>query len=156
ANSEFVLSRGRGRILTASSAPSFLTLAPVPEHPAPELLRRLEHEYSLSAELDAAWAVRPILLTRNHDRTTLILEDPGGQPLDRLLAKRMELGQFLRIGVGLCAALRQLHSRGLVHKDIKPTNALVNPDTGQVWLMGFGIASRLPRERQAPAPPEFI
>ena len=32
----------------------------------------------------------------------------------------------------------------------------MNSVTGQVWLMGFGIASRLPRERQAPAPPEVI
>ena len=32
----------------------------------------------------------------------------------------------------------------------------MNPATGQVWLTGFGIASRLPRERQAPEPPEFI
>ena len=50
----------------------------------------------------------------------------------------------------------KLHERGLVHKDIKPVNLLVNHNTGSVKLTGFGIASRLPRERQAPAPPEFI
>jgi serine/threonine protein kinase len=43
-----------------------------------------------------------------------------------------------------------------VHKDIKPANVLVNSATGQVWLMGFGIASRLPRERQSPDSPEFL
>jgi predicted ATPase len=43
-----------------------------------------------------------------------------------------------------------------VHKDIKPANVLVDSATGQVWLMGFGIASRLPRERQPPEPPEFL
>ena len=68
----------------------------------------------------------------------------------------MELGQLLRFAIGLSAALVQLHARGLIHKDIKPANVLVNPSTGQVWLMGFGIASRLPRERQSPEPPEFI
>jgi PAS domain S-box-containing protein len=151
---EFVL--GRGRHPTTSSAPSILVLAPVGEHPAPELLRRLEHEYALSAELDAVWAVRPILLTRNQGRPTLILEDPGGEPLDRLLGAPIELGQFLPIAVGLCAALRQLHGRGFIHKDIKPANVLVTSETGQVRLMGFGIASRLPRERQPPEPPEVI
>ena len=50
----------------------------------------------------------------------------------------------------------RLHARGVIHKDIKPTNVLVNAATGQVWLTGFGIASRLRRERQAPQPPEFI
>ncbi len=153
---DFVLYRGRHRAFPASGTPSVLALAPAREHPAPELLRTLEREYSLRAELDAAWAVRPVLLTRNEGRTTLILEDPGGEPLDRLLGKPIELGQFLRIAVGLCAAVRQLHGRGLIHKDIKPANVLVHPDTGQIRLMGFGIASRLPRERQAPAPPEVI
>ena len=49
-----------------------------------------------------------------------------------------------------------MHERGLIHKDIKPANILVDVASGGVWLTGFGIASRLPRERQAPAPPEVI
>ena len=86
-------------------------------------------------------------------RAMLVLEDPGGEPLDRLLGAPMD-GRFLRIAIGIAAALRQVHERGLVHKDIKPANILVNGATGEVWLTGFGIASRLPRERQAPEPPE--
>jgi serine/threonine protein kinase len=66
------------------------------------------------------------------------------------------LRQFLRLAIGLSAALGRLHERGLVHKDIKPSNVLINSATGQVWLTGFGIASRLPREHQAPEPPEFL
>jgi len=80
----------------------------------------------------------------------------GGEPLDRLVRQPMEIGRFLRFAVALSAALRQLHERGLIHKDIKSANAVVDPKTGHVWLTGFGIASRLPRERQSPDPPEFI
>src|SRR2546428_6450725 len=68
----------------------------------------------------------------------------------------MELGLFLRVAVGLASALRQLHAQGIIHKDIKPANLLVDTATGRVWLMGFGIASQLRRERQAPEPPEVI
>ena len=68
----------------------------------------------------------------------------------------MEIGKFLRLAVSLAAALGRLHERGLIHKDIKPTNIFVNSATDQVWLTGFGIASRLPRERQSPEAPEFI
>src|SRR6185503_9311290 len=37
-----------------------------------------------------------------------------------------------------------------------PAHVLVNTATGQAWLTGFGISSRLPRERQTPDPPETI
>src|SRR5882757_3345449 len=126
------------------------------EHPSPGHVDRLAHEYGLRDELDGRSAVRPLALVREHGRTVLLLEDPGGEPLDRLLGRPMEMGRFLRFATGLSAALRQLHERGLIHKDIKPANVLVNSATGQVWLMGFGIASRLPRERQSPEPPELV
>ncbi len=124
--------------------------------PTPGLVDRLTHEYALKDELDGRSAVRPLALLREHGRTMLLFEDPGGEPLDRLLGRPMEVGQFLHFAIGLSVALRQLHERGLIHKDIKPANVLANSANGQVWLMGFGIATRLPRERQTPEPPEFI
>ena len=135
---------------------TILSVAPVSEHPVPGILERLEHEYSLRDELDSEWAARPLALIRREGRPMLILEDPGGEPLDRLLGQPMELSRFLRFAVGLAAALGKLHQRGLIHKDIKPANILVNSAAGAVWLTGFGIASRLPRERQSPEPPEVI
>jgi PAS domain S-box-containing protein len=119
-------------------------------------VERLEHEYALKAELDADWAARPIALTHHNDRMTLVLEDPGGVPLDRLLGRPLGVSHFLRIAIPLAGALRRVHERGLIHKDIKPANILLDAASGGVWLTGFGIASRLPRERQAPAPPESI
>ena len=85
-----------------------------------------------------------------------MLEDPGDEPLDRLVREPMELGQFLRLGIRLSAAMSGLHRRGVIHKEIKPGNVLVNPSTGEVRLTGFGIATRLPRQRQSPESPEFI
>jgi serine/threonine protein kinase len=126
------------------------------EHPAPAALDRLAHEYSLKDELDGAWAVRPLALERDRGRTILVLEDPGGEPLGRLLGAPFELGRFLRLAIGIAAALGKAHQRGLVHKDLKPAHILVNRATGEVKLTGFGIASRLRRERQAPEPPETI
>jgi len=83
-------------------------------------------------------------------------EDPGGEPLLRLLGQPWEIASFLRLAIGLAAALARLHERGLIHKDIKPANILVNNATWAVWLTGFGIASHLPRERQAPGSTEAI
>src|ERR1700694_1553968 len=126
------------------------------QRPTPGLVDRLVHEYGLKDKLDGRSAVLPLALVREHGRTILLLDDPGGEPLARLLGQPMEMGRFLRFATGLSAALRQLHQRGLIHKDIKPANVLVNSTTGQVWLTGFGIASHLPRERQSPGPPELV
>src|SRR5262249_6759807 len=140
----------------ARMLPSLLVVAPVGEHPAPASLRRLEHEYALQAELDPGWAVQPLALVKHQGRPVLVLADPGGEPLDQVLRQPMEVGRFLHLAIGIALALSQLHQRGLIHKDLKPAHVFVNGATGQVWLLGFGIASRLPRERQAPEPPEVI
>src|SRR6202790_4695869 len=143
------LYRGSGNGL----APILLVAA---EETSPGCVDGLEHEYALKGELDADWAARPIALTHYNDRMALVLEDPGGTSLDRLLGRPLDVSHFLRIAIPLAGALRQVHERGLIHKDIKPANILVDAASGGVWLTGFGIASRLPREHQAAAPPEVI
>src|ERR1700731_2607885 len=107
---EFTLYRG-GEHATPSPV---LAIAPTAEQPSPQALRRLEHEYSLAAELDSAWAARPLALTRHKGRTILILTDPGGEPLDRVLERDLlgnqgqplDLTRVLRIAIGLATALR--------------------------------------------------
>ena len=152
---DFTLYRGRQH----GNASPVLVVALTMEQPSPQSLRRLEHEYSLAAELDPAWAARPLALSRHEGRTILVLKDPGGEPLDRILERGhgqpLDLTRALRIAIGLTTALGQVHRHGLIHKDIKPENVLVD-DADRVWLTGFGIASRLPRERQVLAPPETI
>jgi PAS domain S-box-containing protein len=135
---------------------TLLAVLPAAEHPTAATLDRLAHEYGLRDELEDSWAAQPLELVRERGRHRLLLKDPGGAPLDRLIGPRMEVGRFLRLAIALAVAVGRLHGRGLVHKDIKPTNILLNPTTGQAWLTGFGIASRLPRERQSPEPPEVI
>jgi PAS domain S-box-containing protein len=147
----FTLSRGLGDGL----AP-ILLVTPAGDYPVPDSLQRLEHEYALRAELDADWAARPVELLRRDVREMLVLEDYGGEPLERLLGQPLGIGAFLHIAIPLTAALGHVHARGLIHKDVRPANILVDTASGGVWLTGFGIASRLPREHQTPAPPEVI
>jgi PAS domain S-box-containing protein len=149
---QFILYRGRSK----DNAFRVLVLSPAVEYPPPESLKRLEHEYSIREELDPKWAARPIAIASHWDRTVLVSEDPDGVPLDQLLVQPLDLASSLRLAVGLATAIDHLHRCGIIHKDIKPGNVLVNSVTGQCWLRGFGIASRLPRERHTPEPPEFV
>ena len=154
-SADFTLYRGRKH----DDPSPVLAIALSTEQPSPQSIRRLEHEYSFAAELDPAWAAKPLAITRHEGRTILILKDPGGEPLDRVLERGqrqpLDLTRFLRAAVGLAKTLGQVHRHGLIHKDIKPANVFVD-DTGNAWLTGFGIASQLPLERQSPEAPEFI
>ena len=151
---ERVFSRER-RLATDGRITDVLIVTFTAEHPTPTGLDRFTHEYALKDELDGAWAVRPLALIRERGQTMLVLEDPASEPLHRLLGTPMELGHFLRLAIAIAASLTQLHRRGLVHKDLKPANVLVN-SAGEVRFTGFGIASRLSREGQAIEPPETI
>src|SRR6202044_1347702 len=127
---DLTLYRGR-----QSGNPSpVLVVALTGEQPSPQSLRRLEHEYSLAAELDPAWAARPVPLSRHEGRTILVLKDPGGEPLDRILERGhgqpLDVSRVLRIAIGLTTALGQVHRRRLIHKDIKPENMFVVDDDG--------------------------
>src|SRR6266436_1771197 len=133
-----------------------LAVLPAEEHPTPAALNRLAHEYGLKDELDGAWAVRPLGLISEDGRTMLLLEDLGGEPLERLLGAPMEVGCFLHLAIAIAKTVTQVHRSGLIHKDIKPANILLDAATGGARLTGFGIASRLARERQSPDPPETI
>src|SRR5262249_32374592 len=114
-----------------------------PEGAAP--IAQFQNALSLRDQLDAAWAVRPRSLERHHGKTALFCEDPRGELLSRRVRGPRHLVAFLRVAIGAAAALRELHGRGIVHRDVKPANLLAT-DSGEVRLFGFGIAARLPPE----------
>jgi predicted ATPase/two-component sensor histidine kinase len=149
---QFVVSRGA----SVGDVAALLMVTPSAQLPSAATLEQLKHAYALRDDLASAWATRPVGLDQEGERSTLLLDDPGGQLLDRLVGRPFGVAPFLRVAIGVAVALGGLHKRGLIHKDIKPANLLVNISTGQVWLTGFGFCSRVPRERVAPGPSEAI
>jgi len=148
---EFVLRegvrRGDGRAVWLLSARN--------EDPAPASLKKLEHEFSLASLLDQEWALHPLALLRQDGRTILVLDHPGGKPLDQHTGRRHEPTRFLPLAIKMAAALSRMHACGLVHKDIKPAHVFIDGE-GVVRFSGFGIATRLPREQHLPGAPEII
>jgi PAS domain S-box-containing protein len=155
-DAELLLFRGFHSGHEEGSRSSILVQVPVADPPSPATVRSLQQEYALRSELDPAYVVRSVSMVRANGRPMMILEDPLGTPLDLFLKGAMDIAPFLRLAIRVAAALGHVHSRGLVHKDIKPANILVNAAGDQAWLMGLGKASRLTRERQSGQPAEYL
>src|SRR5882757_7901705 len=155
-DAEFALFRGLHKGLGEVGRPSILVRAAAVDPPSAATLRKMQHEYALRSELAPTYVVRALSLMQVERHPMLLLEDPGGTPLDLLLNGAMEIAEFLALAVSIAAALGHVHTRGLVHKDINPANILVNTARDQAWLMGLGVASRLQRERQSGQLSEFL
>ncbi|WP_420137795.1 trifunctional serine/threonine-protein kinase/ATP-binding protein/sensor histidine kinase [Sphingomonas sp.] len=133
-----------------------LLIIPVGEQGPIGIFDRFAHELSLKNELDPSWALIPLELRRMGDVTALALADQGGDFLANILNGPMETGRFLQLAISIVKAVHCMHRRGLVHKDLKPSKIIVDLPDGGARLTGFGIASCVTRERQAPASPETI
>jgi len=73
----------------------------------------------------------PLGLTRHEGRTILLLKDPGGESLDRILERDqgqpLDLTRFLHIAIGLATALGQVHRHGLIPRNPDYTNLVLRP-----------------------------
>jgi PAS domain S-box-containing protein len=135
---------------SAEAAEPILMVAPVSMQPRPPYRARLTHEYSLRDQLAGDWAAEPRELTRKSGRDMLVLADPGGELLSQLVGKSMEIGTFLRVAIAIATAVGEMHRGGLIHKDLKPANIIVDRTASKAWLTGFGIASCLPQDVHTP------
>lgn len=119
-------------------------------------LERLHHEDEIAASLHLANVSRPLGITTYEGAPALVLEDWGGEPLDRAFAGLLPLDRFLDLAVSIAGAVADLHHEGVLHKDIKPQNILVHPTTLEVKLVGLGLATRLPSARRSASPSQVV
>ncbi len=127
------------------------------EFPTPQQAAALRREYEILTSLPLDGVARPVDLVTDRDRPALVLEDTGGETLKALIAAgAIPLSGALDIAIQLASVLDALHRRGIIHKDVNPSNVLVDPGTGRVTLADFGIASRLSAEHQAPSQPHLL
>jgi predicted ATPase/signal transduction histidine kinase len=93
--------------------------------------------------------IRPYSLEPYRNSYALVMEDFGGVSLrDYTGNRRLAIAEVLSIALQLAQILHDLHASRVIHKDIKPANILIHPETKQVKLIDFSIASLLPKETQ--------
>ncbi|MCY1073349.1 trifunctional serine/threonine-protein kinase/ATP-binding protein/sensor histidine kinase [Archangium lansingense] len=145
----------RGRRLR-DEAPVILKLLRS-ERPSFSELLQFRNQYTLARGLQLPGVVSPLELERCHNGFAIIMADDGLVSLeDYRETHPLTLRQVLEVGISLAETLEGLYQHRVIHKDLKPHNILIHPETRDIKLTDFSIASRLPRETQTLENPELI
>lgn len=130
----------RARRLT-DGMPVLLKL--LPEHAGTVQSARLKREYRLLQTLKVAGIAKPHSLIDDRGRLVLVLEDFSGESLETVLCHgpRLDLPHCLAIAHHLADALAGIDTAHIIHRDLRPANILVAPETGQVLLVDFSLAT---------------
>ena len=127
------------------------------EYPTPEEVSRLAHEQRIVEDLRLEGIVRPLRIERFKHRLALILEDSGGSSLRSMIGPTgLDAETFLRIAIPLVRTLGHLHDADVIHKDLNPSNIVVDDTLSTVQITDFGIASRLPRVHRDARPADGL
>ncbi len=114
---------------------------------SPERIAWFKREYEVTRNIHLPGVVDVYGLETDQNRWIMVLEDFGGESLARLgLAGQLTLADFLTLAIKTVDVLEQIHQRHIIHKDINPTNIVLNPTTGQVKIIDFGISTVLSQE----------
>jgi serine/threonine protein kinase len=115
------------------------------EHPGPRALARLRREHGLLSRIRSPAVVRPLGLVEDGHRLALLLDDQGSRSLDQLLSadRGLPLEAFFQVGIDLAEGLAALHAAGVLHRDVKPSNVVVQPGTWHAQLIDLGLAATL-------------
>ena len=135
------------------------------EYPNFNELVQFRNQYTIAKNLNFPSIIQPLTLEPYHNSYALVMEDFGGVSLSNYLkiatdetkiCKSLPLIEFLNIAIQLTDILHYLYQNRVIHKDIKPANILINPDTKEIKLIDFSISSLLPRETQEIQNPNIL
>ncbi|MBZ8181881.1 ATP-binding protein [Oscillatoria salina] len=130
------------------------------DYPTPQELTRYKQEYQITSQLNLDGVIKTYGLETYRHTLAIVLEDFGAmslkQLLDLKLLTNLSLNKFLDLAIKITQILGQIHSNNVIHKDINPSNILLNPDTEQLKIIDFGIATQLTRENPTLKNPSIL
>jgi eukaryotic-like serine/threonine-protein kinase len=101
---------------------------------------RFHREAAIGRKLDHPGVVK-VLPAEDDGRVCMIMEWVEGRPLQKILDEEKKLSpeRVERIAIRICDALAYIHGHGVIHRDLKPDNIMVD-EQDQIKLIDFGIA----------------
>ncbi len=126
-------------------------------YPPPEKITWFRREYERTKGSNLPGVVDVYSLETDQHRWVMVLEDFGGESLDLFMHRRpFPLGEFLPLALQVVEILGQVHQQHVIHKDVNPSNIVLNPATGQLKLIDFGISTTLSRENTTFGTPHML
>ena len=127
--------------------------------PRPSAYRivQFNNEYDFTKDLEIPGIRRALRQKKVNDRYALILEYFDGIPLrDYFRNNRVSLEQFLNIASRIAGILGEIHGAGIIHRDIGGGNILINPGSGEINIIDFGISSLIDLRIEHQSNPEYL
>jgi predicted ATPase/signal transduction histidine kinase len=123
-------------------------------------LVQFRNQYTIAKNLNLPGIIETYSLEVYQNGYALVMEFGGISLKDYFVSVETQViasvQEFLEVAIALCDTLDILIRSRIIHKDIKPANILINPETKQVKLIDFSIASLLPRETQILMSPNVL
>ncbi|HIK12160.1 MAG TPA: AAA family ATPase [Oscillatoriaceae cyanobacterium M33_DOE_052] len=126
------------------------------DYPTASEITRYKQEYEITRNLNLAGVPKAYGLEPYKQTFCIILEDFGAVSLQEMMSQKraqeessiavMTVAEFLPISIKIAEILGEIHAANIVHKDINPANIVINPETGVVKIIDFGISTQLTRE----------
>ncbi len=127
------------------------------DYPSPDELTRYWQGYEITKSLNLDGVIKTYGIEKYQNTLVIILEDFGGQSLNQLMANRpLTVKEFLPIAIQIADSLGNIHAANIIHKDINPSNIIMNVDTSLLKIIDFGLSSCLPRENPTLKNPEQL
>jgi predicted ATPase/signal transduction histidine kinase len=140
-----------------SSGESVVLKVPTDDVPTPRLIARYERALEMGQASGCRTLIAHIGTVRFANTVALVTEDFGATDLERICPPEgFAVEELLRLAIGIAQALAELHAAGILHKDIKPGNIVVNRDTGTLKIIDLGIATGLTSEQLSHGPAQTL
>lgn len=104
--------------------------------------RQLLHEAIITGQLEHPNIVPVHAVVQDAEGPAVVMKRIGGRSWDELIDTRAPLERHIEVVLQVCQACAFAHSRGVLHRDIKPDNVMIG-DFGEVYLLDWGVARRL-------------
>ncbi|MBH8578323.1 AAA family ATPase [Nostocaceae cyanobacterium CENA369] len=116
-------------------------------YPPPEKIAWFKREYETTRSIHLPGVINVYSLENIENYWVIGLEDFGGESLNQIIPKRQfTIAEFLHLAIEIVDILGQVHQQHIIHKDINPSNIILNQKTGKLKLIDFGISTTLSRE----------